>query len=386
MAYRYPVFFGIGVGALAIFLIIFGCVRLLCCRCRRKKGIKYSDKPLNLAPYKGYNPTANPPAYEPPESAHLNANRNPRTKNDALPPTPTQGVENQNQVPNEPHGDVELGRLEPVHAPKSSTLVHPTPSSTVGLNLSKPLPESQNPFNEPPRPSNPFDVKPQPLIPLDTPPHTRNPSESGLIENQERKPPSPPSPKRSYSPYPPSINTRYTPSPFTELSDSRQPSPFSPSTHARTFSYVPSQPSYAGYSPAASTLHDRSPKELKSPYRAYSPALSVRTPLDHSSIQESQNPFRTHTPSVSISHESASINHEPIELSTPYTTRPQSLVMDEDLHRQEILPPHPKISELQESARNSIASPQSPNISQMPGAWHEPLKGRQNRPSAHTSQ
>lgn len=282
------------------------------------------------------------------------------------------------KFPNGHDEDLELGKPKPVHSPISPMLAHQTPSPAAGLSPVKAHPESQNPFEEPLQPQNPLESKPHPPIPVDALPTARNPSEMGLEENQELKPLSPHSPKPSYSPYPSSINTRYTPSPFTEPSESRQPSPFSPSTHTRTFSYVPPQPPYAAYSPSASSHHDRSGNEPKSPYRAYSPALSARSPYhDHSSMRESQNPFLGHSPSVSVSHETASINQEPIELSTPYTTRPQSLVVDEEVHRREAFQQQQNLLQLQATTRNITAlqqerqrqKQQQQQQSKMPGAW-----------------
>lgn len=284
---------------------------------------------------------------------------------------PTADAMNQKQFSDRRLEDLELGKLKPVHSPNSPTLAHPKPSPVAGLSPIKSLSDSQNPFDEPLRPLNHLDSKPHPPIPVDAQQVARNPFETGSEESQEHKPRSPLSPKPSYSPYPSSINTRFTPSPFTEPSESRQPSPFSPSTHTRTFSYIPPQPPYAAYSPSASSHHDRSGNEPKSPYRAYSPALSARSPyLDHSSIKESQNPFVAHSPSVSLSHETSSINHEPIELSTPYTTRPQSVVMDEEVHRREAFQQQQSLLQLQGTTQHmTVQQQQQQQQHEMPGAW-----------------
>lgn len=358
MTRRYPVFVGIGIGGLAVALILFGCVRCLCFRVRRKKSAKYSDKPFDLAPYKGYETAPNPPAYEPPKSAHLNRSQTSRTKNDVLPPMPSSEAANQKQLPNQPSEDVELGKLEPALSPDFSV---------VGT---KALSDRQNPFEEPSRPLNPLDSKPHPSIPHEAPPPSQNPFDSS--EYQEHKPQSPLSPYRSYSPYPSPINTRYTPSPFTEPPESRQPSPFLPAAHARV-SYASPQLPYAPYSPSTSMSRDGQSNDLKSPYRAYSPALSARSLHDHISIQDSLNPF----------HEPSSINHEPIELSTPYTTRPQSMALDEEPRRQKALDHQQTLLKLQRTAQDpSIAHQpqQSPIISQMPGAWFEHRKDSQSPP------
>lgn len=370
--------------------MIWCCARYICCQTRRRRRTQFPDKPLGPAPYKGYQSTPTPPAYESPKFAPLDASRQPRTKDDALPPMPNWESTNQKQVLEGQYGqDVELGRLEPVHSQASPMLAAQAPTPIAGLSPTKASPYEQNPFDDPthgpntrdasthpqhapdapPHGPNPFQPSPQAPSPYDPPMHSQNPFNSkpphapnpfeplphqgpidaGMGGFQDNNPPSPVS--RTYSPYSASIHTRYTPTPFNEPSEYRQPSPLSPMPNARPLTFNPPQPAYAAYSNLANVPHHSpSSDEPKSPYRAYSPAISANG--------EPQHPFAAYSPTAAMRHQSTSINAEPIELSTPYTTRPQSLASEQLLHQQEKLHLQQQLPQLQTAAPPTNLQPQ----------------------------
>lgn len=254
--------------------IIWGCARLICCRSRRRKGPKggqFSKPPSSIqsSPPQGYQP-APPPLYDDPKTAQFDGSKPGAVKDDDLPPTPGWDQAGQRKGPDGGHDeDVELGRLEPVHAQNAPMLAHqaPTPMARLSLINTRNLHDSlhrphqslhashnsqdlQNPFNDPP--------------PADFPTHTY----------------SSPAPPRPYSPYSPQ----------------KPPTPYSP----------------------------------QRPYSPYSPYASSTPKYESAMFTESQQSYKAYSPSTSTQNEASSPHNEPVELASPYNKRPASIAFARD--------------------------------------------------------
>lgn len=296
-------------GVVALFAAFCG---IWCCRRRRRRrAINRSDRSLLAAPSQGYYPTVKPPAYESPKLAADGSRQMLKTKND-----PLRSVPGRESLPNKPAWDarydqeVELDQLKPVTPPNPPFPTQQTVHSAPG-SVTRRYSPTQNPPETPAYYYVPF---PAPI----------------LAEVRDYHPNSPIPPPRSYSPLSPSISTRYTTSPFDDP-PSRQSSSFSSAASMRTMSYVPAHPPYAAYSPYATyspyAITSPTPPLLdgpKSPYRAYSPRLHARYEhMAQSPPLATVDPSSEHAP-----RKSSPLNHEPLELSTPYNTRPQSMSLD----------------------------------------------------------
>lgn len=302
-------------GAVAIFTVWY-CTRCLCSWARRRRASKLPQKDIRQVPHQVYRPAAKPLVCEAPQSAELQACREHRISDDTLTSTPGWDIANHKNVLNRPHEeDLELGRLAQAKPYSDLMLAHQASLPATGLEPARTLSPTKNPFDELPPPPNPFDA-------------------SSLGENHEYSPRSTRSPERPYSPFAPSACTRRTPSPFTDQPDSRQPSSFWLPESTTHINYVPLQPPYVAYAPTVSMPEAPSLlDEPKSPYRPYFPLPSPRYEL--SSEDEPQHPFAAYSPTISARYEPSSINREPLELSTPYNKRPQSILPEENLRLQE---------------------------------------------------
>ena len=203
---------------------------------------------------------------------------------------------------------MELDRLKATPTPIPPVVPNQAAQPEDGLIPLK-TPQFKNPFEAPAPTSadnkNPFDA-------------------SSLGENRDYNPISPVSPQRSYSPFSPSNYTRYTTSPFNDP-PSRQSTPFSSAASMRTVSYVPPPSPYMAYS--SSTVVPQSPSlldEPKSPYRAYSPLLAPRYEFS----TPTPPPAVTDPPSETAPRNVSPLNHEPLEMSTSYNMRPQSMALE----------------------------------------------------------
>lgn len=306
---RWPVTVGIIAAAVIILFAVCYGIRYCCCRRRRQRGRRYSNQSPPHASSQAYQ--SKPPSYESPRLMPYDARQMSKGKDDPLPPIPSWETLSKNGLDEDREQGMELGSLEPLPAQNVtvSTLQpnHPAAAGLIPLQISP----SMNSFESSTHSHNPFLA-------------------SNLGENRDYKPISPLSPQRSYSPFSPSNYTRYTTSPFNDP-PSRQPSPFSSASSMRTLSYVPPHPPYAAYSSTTMTLQSPSLlDEPKSPYRAYSPRLSPR-------YRFSANPppsVVADAPSEVARHETTSLNPEPLELSTPYNIRPQSMSLDQLARRE----------------------------------------------------
>jgi hypothetical protein len=109
MTSRWPAIIGIIIASLIVLSLVWCCARCLCCglscccecfsclaccdscRGRRKSPrSKYAEGPPAFAPYQGYQPAPNPPAYEPPKFATFDApSKNGKIDEDSLPAMPS---------------------------------------------------------------------------------------------------------------------------------------------------------------------------------------------------------------------------------------------------------------------------------------------------------
>lgn len=242
-------------------------------------------------------------------------------KDDALPPIPTEDVPRHKKVLDQEYEQgLELDKLKAAPTPIQPVSANQAAQPEDGLIPLK-TPHFRNPFEAPaPAPAS-----------ATAPADNKNPFDaSSLGENRDYNPVSPVSPQRSYSPFSPSNYTRYTTSPFNDP-PSRQSTPFSSAASMRTVSYIPPPSPYMAYS--SSTAIPQSPSlldEPKSPYRAYSPLL---TPRYEFSAPTPPPPTVVDPPSETTPRNISSLNHEPLEMSTSYNTRPQSMAQEEQSYR-----------------------------------------------------
>lgn len=131
---RWPVIIGIVIASLIVLSIVWCCVRCLCCglscccecfscltccdSCRgRRKSPRsnYADGPPAFAPYQGYQPAPNPPAYEPPRFATFDApSKNGNIHEDSLPAMPSWDSATSRRVEDHTaHEDMEMGVIGP---------------------------------------------------------------------------------------------------------------------------------------------------------------------------------------------------------------------------------------------------------------------------------
>lgn len=127
-----------------MFSIVWCCARCLCCGlscccdcfsclaccescCARRKSprSKYADGPLAFAPYQGYQPAPNPPAYEPPKFASFDApSKKGNINDDSLPAMPSWDTATSRRIEEtSPHEDMEMNTLRTgvsAHAPQAS--------------------------------------------------------------------------------------------------------------------------------------------------------------------------------------------------------------------------------------------------------------------------
>lgn len=305
------------------------------CWCRRRRlrrrrrrsirSIEHIDAPHLHVSAQGYQPNMKPPAYESSKIVVEDIPQKPKTKKDgALPPIPTEETPRKKKALDQEYDQgMELDRLKAA----------PTPIQPVATNQPAQLEDGLIPLKTP-QFKNPFEV------PAPAPADNKNPFDaSSLGENHDYNPISPVSPQRSYSPFSPSNYTRYTTSPFNDP-PSRQSTPFSSAASMRTVSYVPPPSPYMAYS--SSTAIPQSPSlldEPKSPYRAYSPLLAPRYEFS----APTPPPAVVDPPAETAPQNVSSLNHEPLEMSTSYNMRPQSMALEGHSHRGQ---PNPSRGEL----------------------------------------
>ena len=255
----------------------------------------------------GDEPTAKPPAYESSKIPIDDFHQRPQSKDDALPPIPTENLSRKTKMVERDYDQgMELDKLNVASAPTQPVSTYHTAQPVDGLIPLKTAPVNKNPFEAPADHKNPFDA-------------------SSLGENHDYNPISPVSPQRSYSPFSPSNYTRYTASPFNDP-PSRQSSPFSSAASMKTISYVPPPSPYLAYSLSAATPSSPSLlDESKSPYRAYSPLLAPRYEF---SVPTPKPPTVVDSSSEIAPRNISPLNHEPLELGTSYNIRPQSMALE----------------------------------------------------------
>ena len=309
---RWPVMVGSIVGGVVVLFALVCGIRC-CYRRRRRRRINRnrSHQSLLQSSAHAHLPTAKPPAYESPKLAAYDFRPMPKTKDDALPPLPSDEAPPPKKAADEGQNrGMELENMKALPPQRQSVSSFEALQPKAGV---APLKTSviKNPFEAPVdhRSQNSFDA-------------------SSRGENRDYNPTSPLSPQRIYSPLSPSNYTRYTTSPFIDP-PSRQSSPFSSAASMRTISYVPPYPPYAAYS--SSTAVPQTPSlldEPKSPYRAFSPLLQSR----HESSAPTPPPAAVDPPSEVAPRVISPLNSEPLELGTSYNMRPQSMVLDEHRH------------------------------------------------------
>lgn len=77
------------------------------------------------APYQGYQPAPPPPSYEPPQFARFDVSKKGKVNDDALPAMPSWDTASERKIPKvEQHADedMEMGRLDPLHAQQAPML------------------------------------------------------------------------------------------------------------------------------------------------------------------------------------------------------------------------------------------------------------------------
>lgn len=305
--YRWPVIAGIAIGGLLLIPIVWCFGRLICCHTFRRKGPGGPKAPLNSKkssvfhppPSKGYKPAPQPPPYESPKSAQLNCDNQGKASPETPQPLP-------GKTPEICHDeDVELGRLDPAHAPNASMLAHQEPTPMARLSpintrnphdsLHRPHGSLQRPFSSqhmsPNSPHISFESLHRQHDPLQQRHDSLHASHNSLhAQNSFSDPLATDCPPHTYRP----------PSP---------PQPYSP--------FAPQRP-YSPYSP-------QRPYSPYLPYSPVSPYATASTKYESSMFVEHQQPYRAYSPSVSTHYE-PSIWNEPVELPSPYNKRPESLI------------------------------------------------------------
>lgn len=293
-----------------------------CCYRRRRQRRRRSIRSINhidsshlQISVQGYQSNMKPPAYDSSKIVVEDFPQKPKMKkNDALPPIPTEDIPRKKKVLDQEYDQgMELDKLK-----AAPTSIQPASTNQAAQPEDGLIPLKTPQFN------NPFET------PAPAPADNKNPFDaSSLGENRDYNPVSPLSPQRSYSPFSPSNYTRYTTSPFNDP-PSRQSTPFSSAASMRTVSYVPPPSPYMAYSSSAAV--PQSPlllDEPKSPYRAYSPLLTPRYEFS----APTPPPAVVDPPSEPAPRNISSLNHEPLEMSTSYNMRPQSMALEEYSHR-----------------------------------------------------
>lgn len=88
-------------------------------------------------PYQGYQPAPPPPSYEPPQFARFDTSKQGKVNDDALPAMPSWDTASERKIPQpEQHADedMEMGRLDPLHAQQAPMLAahNAAPSPRAG--------------------------------------------------------------------------------------------------------------------------------------------------------------------------------------------------------------------------------------------------------------
>lgn len=118
---RWPAIFGCIIASIILISLLWCLVRCLfcgascCCGCcsgRRNKGHKHVDHDLfRPSPYHGYQPTPQPPSYEPPKYAQFDVSKGAKPHDDALPAMPMWEKSEQRRVPGN-DDDLEMGCVD----------------------------------------------------------------------------------------------------------------------------------------------------------------------------------------------------------------------------------------------------------------------------------
>lgn len=358
---RWPVIAGIAIGGLLLIPIVWCCGRLICShafRTRGRRGPKGPQTSKQLSgfhppPSQGYKPAPQPPPYEPPKNAQIDCDNQRKVTPETPHPWPS-------KVPHDSSDeDVELGRLDPAHAPNASMLAHqePPPMTRLGpVNMRNPHGSQHQPRDSL---QHPFSSQ-----------HTSHSSPQGSCDSSHRGQDS--SQHRHHSLHA-SHNSLHAQNPFNDplatdypLHEYRPPSPprpYSPLVPQRPYSPYSLQRPYSPYSP----------------YSPVSPYTTGTTKYEPSMLVEHQQPYRAYSPSVSTHYE-PSIWNEPVELPSPYNKRPESLIfapgsqaqLVEDKPMSDILPsqaqsePARRASPPQSETKATAVQRQQPELDQPP--------------------
>lgn len=309
---RWPVIAGIVIGGLLLIPIVWCCGRLICCHSLRSRGPKSRQKSKQSSvfhppPSQGYKPAPQPPPYESIKNAQLDVNNNGKASPETPQPLPV-------EAPDDRHGeDVELGRLDPAHAPNGAMLAHqkPTPMARLSpINTRNPHHSLHQPHNSLQQPFSAQYMSNNSLHASYDSLHRRH----DTLQHRHDSLHALQSSLHAQDPFSDPLATDYPPHGYRPPSPPRLYSPFAP------------QRPYSPYSP----------QRACSPYLPYSPVSPYSTgttKYESSMFVEHQQPYRAYSPSVSTHYE-PSIWNEPIELPSPYNKRPESLIFAQDSQTQ----------------------------------------------------
>lgn len=274
------------------------CGRLICCHTFRRRGPKgpqnsKQSSVFHPPPSQGYKPAPQPPLYESPKKTQLDFD----SQGKASPETPQLLPGKSPDIRHDE--DLELGRLDPAHAPNASMLAHQEPTPMARLS----------PINT----RNPHDSLHRPHDSLQHPFSSSHMSHNSLHASYDD-----PLQQRHHSLHA-SHKSLHAQNPFSDpLATDYQPHRYSPSSPSRPYSPFVPRRHYSPYSP-------QRPYSPYSPYSPVSPYTTGTTKYESSMFVEHQPPYRAYSPSVSTQYE-PSIWNEPVELPSPYNKRPESLI------------------------------------------------------------